>query len=169
MFKPSDNQLFVECICLLRVFRKHADALRSSQPLSCSCQGRGLLAAGVAGTSPGDKPGCRSRPVGSNLPSSSRSARGEAKRGRDAHEVSFSALCCLLVFIFLNSGLFAFFFSPPSFPLACSFLTLRFHSQHCSCLAVHMVSAISRAVQSTQSSAPGMGSVLHLSLVYFGS
>lgn len=50
------NQLFLRCIRLLRAFRKEAGALKSSQPLSGSRQGRGSLGAGVAGTSPGDKP-----------------------------------------------------------------------------------------------------------------
>ena len=47
----------------------------------------------------------------------------------------FASLCSFIFFFFflINSGLFAFFFFP-SLPLPCSFLTLCFHSQHCSFL-----------------------------------
>lgn len=68
--------------------------------------GRGLLGAGVTGTSLGAEPS-------SVL---SLSEPGKAKRGRAAHEVSFSALCRLLLCFFLNSGLFALCYAP--FPLA---------------------------------------------------
>lgn len=56
---------------------------------------------------------------------------GEAKRGRDTHEVSFSALCLLMLFFL--TGLFAFFFFfPLSFPFnsLLSLPALHFPSWH---------------------------------------